>query len=84
MFASDFRQPVSFDDVPPGRLCEWCGKPAIYHFTVLGGIRQNEEGCFCRKCGEEFARTVADSLSRVITAETTVLSSSRYASPTAS
>lgn len=77
MFAYDFRQPVSLDDVPPGRSCEWCGKPAIYQLTVLGGIHHNEEGFFCQACGEEFARTVADSLSRVIAADTTTLSTSR-------
>ena len=77
MFAYDFRQPVSLDDVPPGRLCEWCGKPAIYQLTALGGIHHNEEGLFCQTCGEQFARAVADSLSRVITAEITTCSPSR-------
>ncbi len=70
MFADDFRQPVSIDDAPAGHLCEWCGKPAIYQLTVTGGRHHNEEGFFCQTCGEQFARTVADSLSRAITADT--------------
>lgn len=74
MFACDFHQPVSLDGAPPGCLCEWYGKPAIYHFTVPEGIRQHERGAFCQTYGEQFARTVADSLSRVITAEATAIS----------
>lgn len=72
MFTDDFRQPVAIDNAPTGHLCEWCRKPAVYQLTELGGKHHNEEGFFCQACGEQFARTVADSLSRVITADTTV------------
>lgn len=70
MLHSDFRSPVSIDDAPPGSHCEWCGKPAIYQLVVIGGKRHNAEGRFCATCGEEFVCTVADSLSRTVTAET--------------
>ena len=70
MFTDDFRHPVSLEDAPPGHVCEWCGKPAIYQLTSLGGIHHNEEGLFCQECGEQFARTMADSLNRVMTVET--------------
>lgn len=69
MFENEFRQPISVDQAPAGSLCEWCGKPAVQQLTALGGLSHNEGGFFCRSCGEEFARTVADSLSRVITDE---------------
>jgi hypothetical protein len=69
MFNHDFRQPVSLDDAPPSSRCEWCGKPAVYQLTALGGLHHNQAGCFCQACSEEFTRTVADSLSRVITAD---------------
>jgi len=69
MFENEFRQPTSVDQAPAGSLCEWCGKPAVQQLTALGGRSHNDGGFFCRSCGEEFARTVADSLSRVITAE---------------
>jgi hypothetical protein len=69
MFENEFRQPISVDQAPTGSLCEWCGKPAVQQLTALGGRSHNDGGFFCRSCGEEFARTVADSLSRVITAE---------------
>lgn len=72
MLGYDFRQPVSIDNAPRGRVCEWCGKPAVYQLTALGGKHHNEEGLFCQACGEQFARTIADSLSRVVTAETTI------------
>ena len=60
----DFRQPVSIDDAPDGEICEWCGKPAVYQLTALGGMHHNEEGFFCRRCSEAFVRAVASSLSR--------------------
>ena len=69
MFENEFRQPISVDQAPAGSLCEWCGKPAVQQLTALGGRSHNDGGFFCRSCGEEFARTVADSLSRVITVE---------------
>ncbi len=70
MLNNDFRSPVTIDDAPPGSLCEWCGKPAIYQLLVTGGQCHNEEGRFCAKCGEEFVRTVADSLNRLNITET--------------
>lgn len=81
MFACDFHQPVSLDGAPPGCLCEWYGKPAIYHFTVPEGIRQHEREAFCQTYGEQFARTVADSLSRGLRLRQPPSRTSRYASP---
>ena len=65
-----FRLPVSVDCAPEGHLCEWCGKPAVHQLTAIGGRNHNDGGFFCQACSEEFARTVADSLSRVITVDT--------------
>lgn len=70
MLEKAFRQPVSLDFAPEGRLCEWCGKPAVHQLTALGGTCHNEGGFFCQACAEEFVRAVADSLSRVIPADT--------------
>ncbi len=58
-----FRLPISVDYAPEGRLCAWCGQPAVHQLTAIGGINHNEGGFFCQACSEEFARTVADSLS---------------------
>jgi len=69
MLNNEFRQPVSVDFAPEGRLCEWCGKPAVHQLTGLGGTHHNEGGFFCQACGEEFVRAIASSLSRVITAD---------------
>lgn len=69
MFDHDFRQLVSIDSAPPTQCCEWCGKPAVYHFTTLGGEPHNEASFFCQVCGDEFIRTVADTLDRIVTAE---------------
>lgn len=80
MIAYDPRQPVSLDEAPTGSLCEWCGKPAFYQLTVPGIPRHDEERCFCRTCCKEFARTVADSLNRVITTDTTTFSTPGQAS----
>lgn len=65
----DFRQPVSIDAAPAGKICEWCGKPAVYQLTAQGGMRHNEGGFFCRQCSAVFARTVASSLSREVPAD---------------
>jgi hypothetical protein len=70
MLGNEFRSPVAVDAAPAGSHCEWCGKPAIYQLMVIGGKHHNEAGRFCQKCGEEFVRAVAESLSRVLTAET--------------
>lgn len=70
MFNNDFRSPVCIDDAPGDSLCEWCGKPAVYQLVVSGGNHHNKGGRFCATCGREFVRTVADSLDRVVTAET--------------
>lgn len=69
MFNHDFRQPVSIEDVPPIHRCEWCGKPAVYHFTTLGEKTDNQASFFCQVCGDEFIRTIADTLDRIVTAE---------------
>jgi hypothetical protein len=70
MSDNEFRQPICVDFAPEGRLCEWCGKPAVHQLTAIGGNCHNEEEFFCQAFNEEFVRTVADSLSRVITADT--------------
>lgn len=69
MLDLDFRQTVSIDPSPKSRRCEWCGEPAVYQLTALGGLHHNQGGYFCQTCGEEFVRTTADTLDRVITAE---------------
>lgn len=66
MIAYDFHQPVSIDDVPAGRVCEWCGQPAVYQLTALGGRHHNEERFFCQECGEQFVRAVADSTNHAV------------------
>ena len=63
----DFRQPVSIDAAPAGKICEWCGKPAVHQLTAQGGIRHNEGGFFCAQCSATFVRAVASSLSREVT-----------------
>lgn len=70
MLGNEFRSPVAVDTAPAGSQCEWCGKPAIYQLMVIGGKHHNEAGRFCAKCGEEFVRSVAESLSRVLSTET--------------
>ncbi|MEO8973025.1 MAG: hypothetical protein ABI406_15680 [Ktedonobacteraceae bacterium] len=65
MLDNEFSRPVSVDDTPVGSHCEWCDRPAIYQLLVTGGKHHNEEGRFCARCGEEFIRSVADSLSKV-------------------
>ena len=65
----DFRQPVSIDVAPAGRVCEWCGKPAEFQLTALGGRHHNESGFFCEPCSEAFARAVASSLYREVREE---------------
>ncbi len=67
MSDNEFRQPISVDFAPRGSLCAWCGKPAELQLTTPGDKYHDEVRFFCQACGKEFARTVADSLSRVIT-----------------
>jgi hypothetical protein len=67
MPGNEFRQPVSVDSAPRGSVCEWCGQPAVLEVTVASGVYDEEPAYFCRLCGEEFARAVADSLDRTIT-----------------
>jgi hypothetical protein len=63
MLGNEFRQPLSLDSAPRGSVCEWCGQPAVLQITVAS----EEPEYFCRLCGEEFTRAVADSLDRTIT-----------------
>jgi hypothetical protein len=58
MSVNEFNRPVATDSPPHGSLCEWCGKPAEQQLTAIGGARHNENGIFCRSCGEQFARAV--------------------------
>src|SRR5438034_683680 len=60
---NEFGQSVTMDFAPEGSVCEWCGKPAVEHLTVIGGKRHNEGGYFCHACGEIFIQTVADAKS---------------------
>lgn len=72
MLGNEFRNPVTVDEAPANSRCEWCGEPAVYLLLATGGQYHNQEGCFCATCGEEFVRNVADSLNKVITAETSL------------
>ncbi len=58
---NEFRQPVAVDTAPRGSRCEWCGKPAEVQLTAIGGNAHNDSGVFCRPCGEDFRRAVAQS-----------------------
>jgi hypothetical protein len=60
---NEFQRPVSVDFAPQGSHCEWCGKPAERQLTAVGGSHHNESGAFCRPCGEQFTKGVADALS---------------------
>lgn len=68
----EFRRPVSVDTAPRGSSCEWCGKPAEFQLTAIGGNSHNEGGLFCRSCGEDFARAVASSASATATQDASV------------
>ncbi|HLI70256.1 MAG TPA: hypothetical protein VKV19_10915 [Ktedonobacteraceae bacterium] len=59
MAENEFRRSVSSDTAPRGSLCEWCRKPAVSQLTAIGGFSHNDSGLFCRECGEQFTRTVA-------------------------
>lgn len=69
MSENEFRQPVSIDFAPGGSVCEWCGKPATQQLTVIGGRSHNDSGYFCDTCAAEYARSVAESMTRVLTPE---------------
>lgn len=70
MLVYNFRQPVSIDDAPRAHYCEWCGKPAVYQLTAIGGIHHNVEGMFCQECGEAFVRAVFDALHQTMPVDT--------------
>lgn len=72
MFENEFRRPVCIDIAPPGSVCEWCGKPAVYQLTAIGGRHHNEQGFFCSTCSVQYTCTMADSLNRVVTQESLV------------
>jgi protein-arginine kinase activator protein McsA len=74
MSNDEFRRPVSVDTAPRGSRCEWCGKPAEVQLTAIGGNSHNEGGLFCRSCGEEFSRAVANSASIATTNDASVQS----------
>lgn len=59
MAENEFRRSVSTDSAPRGSRCEWCGKPAVFQLTAIGGFSHNDSGLFCRECGDKFSRTVA-------------------------
>ena len=73
MLDNEFRRPVSVDFAPVGSVCEWCGKPAIEQLTIIGGKNHNEGGFFCSACGAEFARTVADFLTKMPVIENEII-----------
>lgn len=62
MVENEFRRSVSVDSAPRGSSCEWCGKPAVFQLTAIGGVSHNDGGLFCRECGEDFSRAVKRSL----------------------
>jgi hypothetical protein len=69
MFENEFRRPVSIDIAPEGRVCELCGKPAVYQITAIGGKHHNEQGLFCTACSVQYTCAMAESLTRVVTEE---------------
>jgi len=74
MSNDEFRRPVSVDTAPRGSSCEWCGKPAEVQLTAIGGNSHNEGGLFCRSCGEDFSRVVANSAAVAATKEASLQS----------
>lgn len=62
MKSTDFSCAIATDLVPPGRCCEWCGKPAEHQLTAMGGQHHNQGGFFCARCGQEFALLVCATL----------------------
>lgn len=58
MAKHEFSGPIAIDFAPVGSACEWCGKPAEYELTAIGGARHNMSGLFCRSCGNEFIKSV--------------------------
>ena len=75
MLDNEFRRPVCIDGAPQGKVCEWCGKPAIYQITAIGGRVHNDEGFYCSECAAHYTIAMADLLDRVVTAESTAKAS---------
>jgi hypothetical protein len=71
MLDNEFRRPVCIDDAPKSKVCEWCGRPAIYQLTTIGGRAHNDEGFYCSECAMHYTSAMADLLNRVVTAEST-------------
>jgi len=65
MAENEFRRSVSTDTAPRGGLCEWCGKPAAFRLTAIGGPAHNDSGLFCRECGDTFGKTGAQASASV-------------------
>jgi len=63
------RRPVTVGVAPYGSICQWCSKAASLRITVQGDKDHNEGQYFCQSCGDEFVRTVADTLMREVTVE---------------
>jgi hypothetical protein len=61
MATNEFNSPVSIDFAPEHCVCEWCGKPAEYELTAIGGKYHNMSALFCYSCGQEFYAVVAGS-----------------------
>ncbi len=55
--SQNFNSNISVDCAPKGKLCDGkdCGRPALYHLTVIGGRFHNISGLFCGFCSEVFA-----------------------------
>ncbi len=73
MLYNQIRRPITVDIAPRGSACQWCGKPAGLRLTVQGDKAYNEGRYFCQLCGDEFVRTVADTLMREVIFEEYVL-----------
>ncbi|HVB60031.1 MAG: hypothetical protein WCD86_06715 [Ktedonobacteraceae bacterium] len=58
MVKNEFNSPVTIDFVPEHSVCAWCGEPAVYELTAIGGKFHNMGAFFCYPCGEEFFKAV--------------------------
>lgn len=61
MTKNEFSNPVAVDFAPVGSSCHWCGKPAEYELTAIGGAFHNMSALFCRSCGREFIKAITGS-----------------------